>query len=170
MESPMPPESNEPNAAEPPPRSQAPTHVPGGAADPWPRSDAPLPRRSEPPAARPAEPPPVGVFTGLGIVAATFVVTLVALWFAGGAPMLLLSLLGEIGIVGADSAGASTVTLGLSLLLTVAAAVLIARWCNQPSRRHIRTLLNMGFGCAVVPLALGAVLFGLCIALFRASM
>lgn len=171
MESPMPPESNEHSAADTPPPSQIPASTPGsppgapsGASDPWPRQDAPPPRWSEPPASRPAEPPPVGVFTGLGIVAATFFVTLVAMWFAAGAPLLVLSLMVKAGIIEALSSGATNVTMALSALLAVAAAIVIARWCNQPSRRHIRTPLNIGFGCALAPLALIAVFLGLCIA------
>lgn len=151
---------------EPPPDTATDAPTPHGASDPWPRTDDPPPRWFEPPdEARKSK--PVGPWAALGLVIVTAGGTVAALWAAAMIPTWALRALSFAGIATTGALGA--VGSGASVLLMIATAAAIAWWCNRPQRQPIRLLLNIGFGCALLPIAIAAVLFGLCLALLASA-
>ncbi|MEO8084207.1 MAG: hypothetical protein ABI780_10320 [Ardenticatenales bacterium] len=126
-----------------------------------------------------AKPERVSGLKALGILVASFVATLAAMWLAASLTFVLLGGSNGKRSVGVDitstAAGASRMidavtharagVVGMAVLSAVAAALIIAKWSNQPSRWHIRVPLNVGFGLAVGLVAFGALLYGLCLSL-----
>ncbi|MFN8421890.1 MAG: hypothetical protein U0470_00340 [Anaerolineae bacterium] len=150
-----------------PPADTAPdVPAPREAGDPWPRKGDPPPRWTDPPAET-RRPKPVGPWAALGLVIVTFGGTLAALWVAAMTPTLALRLVSDVGFEVPTDLG--VFGFWVSVLLVIATAAVIAWWCNRPEREPYRFLLNFGFGCAVAPFAIAAVLFGLCLALLASG-